>query len=213
MKLSSLSFADQACIPELYAFGKIDPKTHITLADNLNPHLVWEDAPVGVKSFAVICHDPDAPTKADDVNQEDREVPADLPRMDFYHWVLIDIDANTNEIAEGEYCTEVLPRGKGGPLTPQGTRQGINDYTSWFAGDRDMAGEYFGYDGPCPPWNDALSHRYIFTVYALDVASLPLEGTFTGPEVLEAIKGHVLGKANLTGTYTLNPDLAPKQVG
>jgi len=69
MKLSSLSFADQACIPELYAFGKIDPKSHVALADNLNPHLVWEDAPAGVKSFVMICHDPDAPTKADDVNQ------------------------------------------------------------------------------------------------------------------------------------------------
>ena len=213
MKLSSLSFADQACIPELYAFGKIDPKSHVALADNLNPHLVWEDAPAGVQSFVVICHDPDAPTKADDVNQEDREVPADLPRMDFYHWVLVDIGADTNEIAEGEYCNEVLPRGKGGPLTPQGTRQGVNDYTSWFAGDRDMAGEYFGYDGPCPPWNDALSHRYIFTLYALDVTSLPLEGTFTGSQVLEAIKGHVLAEASLTGTYALNPALAPKQVG
>jgi len=48
--------------------------------------------------------------------KEDREVPADLPRTDFYHWVLIDIGVDKNEIAEGEYCAEVVPRGKGGPL-------------------------------------------------------------------------------------------------
>lgn len=213
MKLSSLSFADQACIPDLYAFGKIDAQSHVALSENLNPHLVWEDVPVGTLSLVVICHDPDAPTKADDVNQEDREVSADLPRTDFYHWVLIDIAADKREIAEGEYSTEVTPRGKGGPLTPHGTRQGVNDYTQWFAADRDMVGEYFGYDGPCPPWNDALLHRYVFTVYALDLAMLPVEGKFTGPQVLEAMQGHVLGQASLTGTFTLNPSLAPKQVG
>ena len=43
-----------------------------------------------------------------------------------------------------------------------------------------MSGDYFGYDGPCPPWNDALVHRYVFTLYALDVATLGLQGPFTG---------------------------------
>ena len=42
-----------------------------------------------------------------------------------------------------------------------------------------MSGDYFGYDGPCPPWNDALVHRYVFTLYALDVATLGLQGPFT----------------------------------
>ena len=213
MKLSSLSFADQACIPELYAFGKIDPQSHVALADNLNPHLIWDEVPAGTRSFAVICHDPDVPSKPDDVNQEGREVPADLPRADFYHWILVDLAADKREIAEGEYSNEVVPRGKGGPLTPHETRQGTNDYTGWFATDRDMSGQYFGYDGPCPPWNDALIHRYVFTVYALDVDKLPLEGVFSGPEAVRAMQGHVLEQASLTGTYTLNPALAPKQVG
>ena len=30
-------------------------------------------------------------------------------------------------------------------------RHGISDCTAWFAGDKDMAGDYHGYDGPCPP--------------------------------------------------------------
>ena len=61
-------------------------------------------------------------------------------------------------------------------MAPLGARQGVNSYTSWFASDHDMSGDYFGYDGPCPPWNDALVHRYVFTLYALDVATLACKG-------------------------------------
>lgn len=122
--------------------------------------------------------------------------------------MLVDIAPEVTEIAEGSYSQGITPRGKGGPLAPNDTRQGINDYTSWFAADRDMNGDYFGYDGPCPPWNDALVHRYVFTVYALDIDTVPLEGKLPGADVLAAIQGHVLGQAALTGLYTLNPRLA-----
>jgi phosphatidylethanolamine-binding protein (PEBP) family uncharacterized protein len=81
----------------------------------------------------------------------------------------------------------------------------VNDYTTWFASDKDMAGEYFGYDGPCPPWNDSIVHRYVFTLYALGVETCPVEGSFRGAELLKAIQAHVLGSAKLTGTYSLNP--------
>jgi hypothetical protein len=208
MKLTSTSIADQANIPERYAFGKIDAQNHVALAGNANPQLAWADVPQGAKSFVVICHDPDVPSKPDDVNQEGREIPADLPRVDFYHWVLIDIPAHVTSIAEGSYSAGITPRGKAGPLALDGTRQGINDYTSWFAADRDMNGDYFGYDGPCPPWNDAIVHRYVFTVYALDIPSVSLEGKFGGADVLKAMQGHILGQASLTGLYTLNPRLA-----
>jgi hypothetical protein len=208
MKLSSSSFADQAMIPERYAFGKIDAQNHVALAGNANPQLQWSDAPAGTQSFVIICHDPDVPSKPDDVNQEGREIPSDLPRVDFYHWLLIDIPANVTHIAEGSYSDGITPRGKAGPLALDGTRQGINDYTSWFAADRDMNGDYFGYDGPCPPWNDSIVHRYVFTVYALDIPALSLEGKFGGAEVLEAMQGHILGQAGIAGIYTLNPRLA-----
>lgn len=207
MKLHSHSIVDRGVIPERNAFAKIDVRTHITLSGNANPHLAWSDAPDRTQSFALICHDPDVPSRPDDVNQEGREVPSDLPRVDFFHWVLIDIDADTSEIPEGAYSNGITPRGKAGPLALDGTRQGINDYTSWFAADRDMSGDYFGYDGPCPPWNDALAHRYIFTLYALDVAELSVSGPFTGAQVREAIQGHILDQASIIGTYTLNPRL------
>jgi Raf kinase inhibitor-like YbhB/YbcL family protein len=81
----------------------------------------------------------------------------------------------------------------------------LNDYTGWFAGDADMGGDYFGYDGPCPPWNDALMHRYVFTVYALDLAQLPVSGGFTMEQARAAMQGHILAQTSLTGRYTLNP--------
>ena len=85
--------------------------------------------------------------------------------------------------------------------------QGVNDFTGWFAGDADMGGQYLGYDGPCPPWNDALLHHYRFTVFALDVAALPLASGFNVEALRAAMAGHVLAEASLTGTYSLNPDL------
>ena len=63
----------------------------MTFSDNLNPHLAWSDVPAGTRSLALICHDFDVPSRPDDVNQPDREVPSDLPRVDFFHWVLVDI--------------------------------------------------------------------------------------------------------------------------
>jgi Raf kinase inhibitor-like YbhB/YbcL family protein len=208
LKLTSESFVDGGVIPVEFAFGRIDPKQHVALSDNRNPHLAWEDVPPGTRSFAVICHDYDVPSKPDDVNQEGREIPADLPRVDFYHWVLVDLPADCRSIAAGSHSDGVTPKGKPGPAAPGGARHGINDYTAWFANDPDMAGDYYGYDGPCPPWNDSIVHHYVFTVYALDVEQLPVQGRFTGPDALKAINEHTLGQASITGTFTLNPRLA-----
>jgi hypothetical protein len=70
-----------------------------------------------------------------------------------------------------------------------------------------MAGNYYGYDGPCPPWNDSLVHHYVFAIYALDSARCDVQGAFTGDEVRVALEGHILAEASLEGTYTLNPRL------
>lgn len=209
MKLVSHSFANGSAIPADFAFCIIDPVNHVALASNRNPHLAWSDVPAGTQSFALICHDPDVPSRGDDVNQVGKSVPADLPRVDFFHWVLVDLPAETREIAAGSHSSGVAPRGKPGPQAPDGStwRHGINDYTGWFNDDKDMAGVYHGYDGPCPPWNDSIIHRYVFTLYALDVPRLVIEGPLTGAAAREALEGHVLTSASLTGTYTLNPAL------
>jgi len=205
MKLSSPDFADGTPIPAEFAFGRKPAEGHVELSSNHNPALNWSDAPAGTRSFVLICHDPDVPSRGDDVNQEGRSVPTDLPRVDFFHWVLVDIPADLREIAAGSFSDGVTPSGKPGPAALLGTRQGVNDYTSWFAGDESMAGDYYGYDGPCPPWNDLLRHRYIFTLYALDLERCPVEGRFEGADVREAIRGHILAEASITGLYTLNP--------
>ena len=207
MKLTSNSFADGAKIPVEFAFCAPDPATHATLSQNRNPHLAWGDVPAGTKSFALICYDPDVPSKGDDVNKEGRTVPATLPRVDFFHWVMVDLPASMRSIAAGEFASSVTAKGKPGPAAQHGARQGINDYTGWFAGDKDMAGNYFGYDGPCPPWNDSILHHYVFILYALGVARCPVEGTFTGAGVRKAIEGEVLAKARITGVYSLNPSV------
>ena len=217
MKLWSDSFSEGGPIPPQCAFAVIDPATHVRFSTNRNPHLAWDDVPAGTQSLILFCHDLDAPTVAADVNQEGREVAEDLPRADFYHWTLVDIPVALKSVSEGLFSELVTPHGKPGPLVPftvkNGTehqlRQGINDYTGWFATDPDMTGEYYGYDGPCPPWNDLRPHTYLFTLYALDIPRFPLEGRFTGPEALLAIRGHILDEARIFGVYSLNPEIAP----
>jgi len=205
MELTTSAFANNGVIPAEFAFGAIDTATHVKLSGNRNPDLRWSGLPPGTRSLVVLCHDPDVPSRGDDVNQEGRKVPASLPRVDFFHWVLVDLRPDTPPIERGEFSEGVTARGKPGPHAPRDARQGINDYTGWFAGDKDMAGNYFGYDGPCPPWNDEIPHRYVFTLYALDVPRLGTAGIFTGADVRKAMAGHVLDEASVTGRYALNP--------
>lgn len=206
MRLTSPNFADGDPIPAEHAFAVPDPDEHISFSDNRNPALEWDDVPEGTRSFALLSIDSDVPSVGDDVNQEGKTVPADLPRTDFVHWVLVDIPPDTRSIAEGAYSNGgVVARGK--PGLTGGPREGMNSYTGWFQGDPDMEGVYKGYDGPCPPWNDSIVHRYVFTLYALDVPSLEVTGDFTADDVKAAVEGHVLAEASLMGTYSLNPDL------
>lgn len=207
MEIWSNDFSDGDPIPGEFAFCLPDVETHARLAPNRSPHLAWSGVPTGTESLAVLVHDRDAPTKPDDVNQEGREVPADLPRADFFHWTMIGLGPEVTELEQGAFADGVVPRGKDAADSPGSTRHGPNDYTSWFAGDPDMGGDYYGYDGPCPPWNDSLVHHYVFTVFALDTDLLDLAEGFGGNDARSAIEGHVLGSAELIGTYTLNPRL------
>jgi len=204
MQLTSPNFADGERIPGENAFAVPDPDQHIVFSENRNPAFSWDDVPENTRSFALLCIDPDVPSIGDDVNVEGKTIPADLPRVDFVHWVLIDIPADVRTIEEGAFSKGgVVPGGKEG--RHDSPREGVNDYTDFFAGDTELEGTYRGYDGPCPPWNDLLPHRYVFTLYALDVEALPVSGNFTARDVLEAMEGHILAEASLTGTYSLNP--------
>ena len=205
MKLTVRGVEDGKPVPEQFAFGVYSEEDHMSFGPNRNPEIIWEDAPEGTKSFVVMMFDPDVPSVADEVNLEGKTVSKDIPRVDFFHWLLVDVPAGTSRIPEGEDSDGVIPKGKDqdGPIG----RRGINNYTQFLAGNPDMAGTYAGYDGPCPPWNDEILHHYHYEVHALDVETLDVSGEFDGAAVREAMDGHVLDSARVTGTYTLNPDL------
>ncbi len=205
MKLKTTSFEDGQSLDSKFSFCKKVVGESPTFSENLNPDLTWSDVPKHTKSFVIICHDETCPTEPDDVNQAGREVPEELPRADFFHWLLTDIPADRREIASGDFSQGVTSRGKSKHV-PFG-RTGRNDYTGWFNGDEAMEGDYFGYDGPCPPWNDSLVHTYHFTIFALDINRCDLPEGFQGNDLRSAIEGHILESASLSCTYTLNPRL------
>ena len=99
----------------------------------------------------------------------------DPDARDFIHWVLFDATGSqSGGLAEGISASPDAP--------PQGT----NDFRK------------LGWGGPCPPSG---THRYRFTLYALDQA-LALTGTPSADDVRAAMQGHVLGDAELEATYT-----------
>lgn len=200
------AWADGGTIPDKYSFCNPADEGHVTGGPNISPAISWSGAPDGTQSYAVICVDPDVPSVLDDFNQEGRTVSKDLPRVDLYHWILVDVPASITSLAEGQESEGVVAKGKPIGVVDHGVR-GANGYGAFMAGDPDMAGDYGGYDGPCPPWNDEIPHRYVFTVYALDVASLGLGGVFDGAAAMAAIEGHVLAEGTCTGMYSLNPDV------
>jgi Raf kinase inhibitor-like YbhB/YbcL family protein len=81
--------------------------------------------------------------------------------------------------------TAGLPEGVAPGALPPGTREGVNDW------------KRTGWGGPCPPIG---RHRYFFKLYALD-AELPDLGRPDKARLEQAMEGHVLGKAELMGTY------------
>ena len=194
-------------IPTDYAFCVPNAQSHTTSGANKNPAITWSKGPAGTQSYAIIVVDTDVPTVFDDANKEGRTIAKSMKRRNFYHMVLVDIPASKTALASGADSAGITAKGKPPGPTPNGLR-GINDYSGAMSGD--MAGNYGGYDGPCPPWNDEILHHYHFIVYALDVPSLGLSGNFTGAVAQAAIAKHVLAKGEVVGTYTQNPALMKK---
>ncbi|WP_147653860.1 YbhB/YbcL family Raf kinase inhibitor-like protein [Vulcaniibacterium gelatinicum] len=203
MRIWSESFEHRQRIPAEFAMGTPDG-----FGGNRNPHLAWDGVPAGTRSFVLMCIDTDVPTVAEMVGKPGVEIPVEQPRTEFVHWVMADIPAEVRAIAAGSCSDGVTPRGKRNPPGPPGARQGLNDYTGWFAGDADMGGDYYGYDGPYPPPNDLRLHRYFFRLFALDTPRLALPARFTAADVFQAMHAHLLGETALYGTYSLHPRVA-----
>lgn len=204
MNVRSNSFRPYDFLDVSLALGRPDPVDHVKLAANRNPHLAWDAPPAGTQSLALLCVDGDCPSEGSLVNREGVTVPVALPRVDFFHWVLIDLPAHLREIGEGTHSDRVTPRGKPLGPSPSGGRQGLNDYTGWFSSDPEMSGQWAGYDGPCPPWNDERVHGYRFEIFALDVHRLEVPDVFGGADVRRAMAGHVLASSQIVGLYSFS---------
>jgi phosphatidylethanolamine-binding protein (PEBP) family uncharacterized protein len=126
LKVAIEAWPDGGAIPEVFAFCKLATEGHVAMSQNMSPPIRWSGAPAATRSFAIVCHDPDVPSKGDDVNQEGRVVPASLPRVDFYHWVLVDIPASVNALAAGADGGGIVAGGKAPGAAASGLR-GINN--------------------------------------------------------------------------------------
>ena len=96
----------------------------------------------------------------------------DAPSGDFVHWVVFNIDPRIEEIPEGEVPPESIQA-----VTSTGKS---------------------GYAGPCPPSG---THRYYFTLYALD-AALDLPAFITADQLMHRVKAHIIETAELVGLYS-----------
>ena len=139
-----------------FSEGSEIPKKHGYKNGNVSPPLSISSKPADTKSFVIIMDDPDAQAAVGKV---------------WVHWVIWNIDPNTNEISEGSVPTD--------------SKQGKTDF-----------GEV-GYGGPAPPDK---RHTYLFKLYALN-ATLELSNASTKTDVEEAMKDHILDETILKGTY------------
>ncbi|MBN1946927.1 MAG: YbhB/YbcL family Raf kinase inhibitor-like protein [Bradymonadales bacterium] len=106
----------------------------------------------------------------------------DAPSPDpWVHWVIYGIPVGTAALPEGVPKKEEL-------FEPAGARQGTNDFRR------------IGYSGPAPPRGHG-THRYFFKLYALD-KKLELPVGVRKQRLLDAMSGHILGQAELIGTYS-----------
>jgi hypothetical protein len=203
-------FVPNGMIPIKYAACVPKAPGHMGFGPDINPAISWSAGPPGTQSYAIFLEDTDSPAEHRDwMNKEGETLTAKLKRQTFFHWVLIDVSSNVTSIAEGAVSNGLVPHGKPQIASPVGV-PGINNYTAVFAKNAAMNGTYYGYDGPCPPWNDDVVHHYHFRVYALGVPKLNVPANFDGSTAIAAMQGKVLAKGQEVGLYTTNLEKGAK---
>jgi len=206
--LESTSIADGEPIAEVYAVAVPTPEGRAAIdGRDRSPHLRWSGEPPDTRSFAISVVDPDVPADRTRMGVDGLSLGDEEPRVRFAHWLLADIPADIHEIPEGANGDGFVAHGKAPGATSFGAISGANGYRGLFEGNPDLEGTYGGWDGPFPPWNDEHVHHYEATIYALDVDTLGLAAGFTLEELEAAIEGHILDRAQIVPTYTLNPSL------
>jgi Raf kinase inhibitor-like YbhB/YbcL family protein len=205
LRVSVDMFKDGEMIPNKYAFCVPAAQAHTAAGDDISPSISWSRGPRGTKSYAIMLYDTDSPAEQrDKINKEGVTMTSAIPRKTFFHWVLVDIPLRIRSLKEGADSDARVVHGK--PATPAAVGiRGLNDYTKVTANNDATKGQYYGYDGPCPPWNDEVVHHYHFAVFALSVKSLDLPHGFDGGDALEVMKDKILAQGEVVGLYTQNP--------
>lgn len=115
------ALSDMKLTSSAFDMGGAIPTVHTGEGPDTSPALAWENVPEGTKSFALICHDPDAPLI--------------LPnKYGFVHWVVYNIPGDVTSLAEatGDYTqgtNDFGNQGYGGPMPPEG--HGLHHYFFW----------------------------------------------------------------------------------
>jgi Raf kinase inhibitor-like YbhB/YbcL family protein len=143
-----------------------DDKAFGVNGENVSPALRWDAPPASTQSFALTVFDPDAPTGSG-----------------FWHWVVVNIPADTRSLSRNAGNAE-------GSLLPKGALQMRNDYGT------------VGFGGAAPPRGDK-PHRYVFRLHALKVAHLPIEASTTNAVARFMTQLNELGSTTYTGLYEL----------
>lgn len=144
--------------------GQPLPDAQVASAGDTSPQLSWSGAPEGTKSFTVTCFDPDAPTPSG-----------------FWHWVLVDLPADTTSLPTGAGA-------EGGGDLPGGAFMCRND-----VGTK-------AFTGAAPPEGDQV-HRYFFVVHAVTEENLGVDSDATPAVVSFNLVFKTAGRAILTATY------------
>jgi Raf kinase inhibitor-like YbhB/YbcL family protein len=139
---------------------------------DISPQLAWHNVPEGTESLALIVDDPDAP---------DPEAPV----VPWVHWIVVNIPPTLHGLPEG-FRVHGLEESEI-KKEHQGIHEGYNDF------------KQPGYRGPAPP--TSAPHRYEFKLYALDKKFEKLPHKITKPVLEDAMEGHILGEAKLTGLH------------
>ena len=107
--MAGLHLGDLSITSPAFEHGGSIPDRHTGNGDDVSPELSWTDPPDGVRQYALVCHDPDAPLT-----------------HGFTHWVAYGIPADATGIAEGgggsfvEGANDFGNESYGGPAPPPG---------------------------------------------------------------------------------------------
>lgn len=116
------ALSDIQLTSDAFAQGEGIPKKHTGEGEDVSPGLSWRGAPADARSFAVVCHDPDAP------------LVTPKGTYGFVHWVLYNIPGDVSRLEEGDSgytagLNDFGNSGYGGPMPPDG--HGEHNYYFW----------------------------------------------------------------------------------